>query len=78
MKIEIRGAERLSFRERQVVSLKEMGYSTDRIARQLSLSPSTISTLYNRARTKGYEVVIIIPGQNLALFGVDEEEEEKI
>ncbi len=78
MKIEIRGAERLSFRERQVVTLKEMGYSTDRIARQLNLSPSTISTLYNRARTKGYEVVIIIPGQNLALFGIDEEEEEKV
>jgi DNA-directed RNA polymerase specialized sigma24 family protein len=77
MKIEIRGVERLSFRERQVVSLKEMGYSTDRIAKQLNLSPSTVSTLYNRARTKGFEVVIIIPGQNLALFGVDEEEEEK-
>lgn len=77
MKIEIRGAERLSFRERQVVTLKEMGYSTDRIAKQLSLSPSTVSTLYSRARTKGYEVVIIIPGQNLAIFGVDEEEEVK-
>ncbi|MFX4263549.1 sigma factor-like helix-turn-helix DNA-binding protein [Pelotomaculum propionicicum] len=77
MKIEIRGVERLSFRERQVVSLKEMGYSTDKIAKQLNLSPSTVSTLYNRARTKGYEVVIIIPGQNLALFGIDEEEEDK-
>jgi predicted transcriptional regulator len=77
MKIEIRGAERLSFRERQVVSLKEMGYSTDRIAKQLGLSPSTVSTLFSRARTKGYEVVIIIPGQSLALFGIDEEEEEK-
>lgn len=75
MKIEIRGAERLSFRERQVVTLKEMGYSTDRIAKQLNLSPSTISTLYNRARTKGYEVVIVIPGHTLALFGTDEEEE---
>lgn len=75
MKIEIRGAERLSFRERQVVTLKEMGYSTNRIAKQLSLSASTVSTLYNRARTKGYEVVIVIPGHNLALFGTDEEEE---
>ncbi len=77
MKIEIRGAERLSFRERQVVTLKEMGYSTERVAKQLSLSPSTVSTLYSRARTKGYEVVIVIPGQNLALFGIDEEEEVK-
>jgi len=77
VKIEIRGAERLSFRERQVVTLKEMGYSTDRIAKQLGLSPSTVSTLYSRARSKGYEVVIVIPGQNLALFGIDEGEEEK-
>ncbi|MEG3072455.1 MAG: sigma-70 family RNA polymerase sigma factor [Peptococcaceae bacterium] len=75
MKIEIRGAERLSFRERQVVSLKEMGYSTDRIAKQLGISPSTVSTLYSRARTKGYQVVIIIPGQNLALFDMEEDEE---
>ena len=76
MQIEIRGAEKLSFRERQVVTLKEMGYSSDRIARQLGLSPSTIATLYNRARTKGYEVVIVIPGSNLGIFGIDEEEEE--
>lgn len=75
MKIEIRGVERLSFRERQVVALKEMGYSTNRIAKQLGLSASTVNTLFNRARTKGYEVVIIIPGNNLALFGVDDENE---
>lgn len=77
MQIEIRGAERLSFRERQVVTLKEMGYSADCIAKQLRLSPSTVATLYNRARTKGYEVVIVIPGNNLGIFGVDEEEEEE-
>jgi len=75
MKIEIRGVERLSFRERQVVTLKEMGYSTNRIAKQLGLSASTVNTLFSRARTKGYEVVIIIPGHNLALFGVDDENE---
>jgi len=77
VKIEIRGVEKLSFRERQVVALKEMGYSTDRIARQLGLSPSTVATLYNRARTKGFEVVIVIPGHNLGLFGDDEEEGSK-
>ncbi|MCL6559210.1 MAG: LuxR C-terminal-related transcriptional regulator [Firmicutes bacterium] len=77
MKIEIRGAEKLSFRERQVVTLKEMGYPTNRIAKQLSLSASTVSTLYNRARTKGYEVVIVIPGHNLGLFGTEDEEEEE-
>lgn len=74
MHIEIRGAEKLSFRERQVVTLKEMGYSSDKIAKQLKLSASTVATLFNRARAKGYEVVIVIPGQNLGLFEADEEE----
>lgn len=74
MKIEIRGVEKLSFRERQVVALKEMGYAADKIAGQLGLSPSTVATLFNRARTKGYEVVIVISGHNLGLFGDDQEE----
>ncbi|OPY56718.1 MAG: Sigma-70, region 4 [Pelotomaculum sp. PtaU1.Bin035] len=77
MKIEIRGMEKLSFRERQVVTLKEMGYSASRIAKQLSLSASTVATLYSRARAKGYEVVIIIPGNNLGLFGMDDENVEE-
>ena len=72
MKIEIRGVEKLSFRERQVVTLKEMGYSTKRITQQLGLSASTINTLFTRARSKGYEVVIVISGNNLGLFGVDD------
>jgi len=74
LKIEIRGVEKLSFRERQVVALKEMGYSNDRVAKQLGLSASTVATLYGRARTKGYEVVIVIPGEGLGLFEPDEEE----
>lgn len=74
MQIEIRGAEKLSFRERQVVALKEMGYSNDKISQQLKLSASTVATLFNRARTKGYNVVIVIPGQALGLFGDDEED----
>ena len=76
MKIEIRGVERLSFRERQVVTLKEMGYSTKRITKQLGLGASTINTLYNRAKTKGYEVVIVISGNNLGLFGVDDDDDD--
>lgn len=78
MKIEIRGAERLSFRERQVVALKEMGQSTDAIAKRLKLSPGTVATLYNRAKTKGYEVVMILEGDPLSLFdaGDDESAEE--
>ncbi|RYD03675.1 RNA polymerase subunit sigma-70 [Desulforamulus aquiferis] len=75
MQVEIRGAEKLSFRERQVVTLKEMGYSGERIAAKLKLSPSSVATLFNRARSKGYQVVIVIPGQNLGLFGPEEEEE---
>ena len=62
MKIEIRGVEKLSHRERQVVVLKETGYSAEAIARRLRLSPSSVATLFNRARQKGYEVVIVLPG----------------
>lgn len=76
MQIEIRGAERLSFRERQVVVLKETGYSAQEIAKRLKLSPATVATLYNRAKSKGYQVVIVIPGDPLSLFGGEESEEE--
>ena len=75
MKIEIRGVENLSFRERQVVVLKETGETTDRIAKKLNLSPSSVATLYNRAKTKGYEVVIILPGTALGMAGADETDE---
>lgn len=73
--IEIRGVEKLSFRERQVVVLKEMGYSAEAIARRLKLSPSSVATLFNRARQKGYEVVIVLPG---GLLVPDEEEEADV
>ena len=76
MNIEIRGAERLSFRERQVVVLKEMGLSTDAVAKRLSLAPGTVATLYNRAKTKGYQVVIILSGDTLGLFDSAEGEED--
>lgn len=72
MQIEIRGAERLSLRERQVVVLKETGHSNESIARRLNLAASTVATLYNRARAKGYRVVIVIPGEAL---GIPDEEE---
>lgn len=75
MKIEIRGAEKLSFRERQVVVLKEMGKSTDEITRMLKISASTVATLYNRARNKGYEVVIVLPGDIMSIFEGDDEDE---
>lgn len=68
MHIEIRGAEKLSFREKQVVTLKEMGKSSDEIARTLNISPSTVATLFNRARSKGYEVVIVLSGDILGLY----------
>ena len=74
MKIEIRGAEKLSFRERQVVTLKEMGYNNEKIAKKLGLTSSTVATLFNRARNKGYEVVIILSGNALGLFGPEKEE----
>lgn len=78
MQIEIRGVERLSFRERQVVALKEMGHSNQAIARRLSVSPATVATLYNRAKTKGYQVVLVLSGDPLNLFpgGADDDSDE--
>jgi len=75
--IEIRGAERLSFRERQVVVLKETGNSAQAIAEQLKLSQATVATLYNRAKAKGYQVVIIISGDPLNIYGGSEDQEEE-
>lgn len=75
MQIEIRGAERLSFRERQVVTLKEMGVSNSNIAKRLGINASSVATLLQRARGKGYEVVIVIPGSTMNLFHDDQEEE---
>ena len=78
MKIEIRGIENLSFRERQVVVLKEMGESAESIAKKLQISQSSVATLYNRAKTKGYEVVIVLPGTVLGFSGADENEGDPI
>lgn len=75
MKIEIRGLERLSFRERQVVVLKEMGYSNEEVGRRLGISPATVATLYNWARSKGFEVVAILDGAVLGIFSEDGREE---
>lgn len=74
MQIEIRGAERLSFRERQVVVLKEMNQSNRQIAKKLGLSASTVATLYSRARAKGYRVVILLSGDVLGLFDANDDE----
>lgn len=76
MQIEIRGAEKLSYRERQVVVLKEMGKSSAEICRTLRISASTVATLYNRARSKGYEVVIVLPGDTLGIFGGEDKDFE--
>ncbi len=77
MNIEIRGAERLSFRERQVVVLKEMGMGNEAVAKRLQLAPGTVATLYNRAKGKGYQVVIVLPGDTLGLFDSAEREEDE-
>lgn len=77
MHIEIRGAEKLSFRERQVVVMKEMGKSTEEISKTLKISASTIATLYNRARSKGYEVVIVLPGDVLGLYHEEVDDDEQ-
>lgn len=68
MRMEIRGVERLSYRERQVVALKELGQSTDEIALRLNIGASTVATLFSRAKQKGYQVVLVVEGDPLALF----------
>lgn len=78
MQIEIRGAERLSFRERQAVVLKETGHGIDAIAARLGIAPATVGTLLSRAKAKGYQVVIVIGGDPLSLFDGDEGSEESI
>lgn len=75
MQIEIRGAERLSFRERQVVALKEMGMSNQQVAKRLSIGAGTVATLFNRARRKSYQVVIVLSGDPLAIFTPEDEDE---
>jgi DNA-directed RNA polymerase specialized sigma24 family protein len=74
LQIEIRGLERLSFRERQVVALKETGLSNEAVAKRLGLAPATVATLFNRARSKGYQVVLVIAGDPLGVFGTDAED----
>lgn len=66
--MEIRGVERLSFRERQVVALKETGHSNRDIAQRLSVSLATVATLFSRAKAKGYEVVLVLSGDPLNLY----------
>lgn len=75
MHIEIRGAERLSFRERQVVVLRESGYSNQQTAKRLRISAGTVATLYNRAKRKGFQVVIVLDGDPLALFEPEDGED---
>lgn len=73
MQLEIRGLEKLSFRERQVVALKETGANNETVAKRLGLSPATVATLYNRAKAKGYQVVLVIAGDPLGVMsGVEE------
>ncbi|MGI6081996.1 MAG: sigma factor-like helix-turn-helix DNA-binding protein [Limnochordia bacterium] len=77
MQVEIRGVEKLSFRERQVVALKELGLSNQQVAKRIGVTPSTVATLYNRARKKGYEVVIVLSGDPLALFAEEDADEDE-
>ncbi|CEO87532.1 MAG TPA: sigma-70 family RNA polymerase sigma factor [Syntrophaceticus sp.] len=76
MKLEIRGAEKLSFREKQAVILKETGHSNEAIAKRMGVNTATVATLLSRARSKGYEVVIII-STTLGIYGAENEENEE-
>jgi DNA-directed RNA polymerase specialized sigma24 family protein len=76
VKLEIRGAEKLSFREKQAVILKETGHSNEAIAKRMGVNTATVATLLSRARSKGYEVVIII-STTLGIYGAENEENEE-
>jgi len=64
---EIRGLEKLSFRERQAVMLKESGRTSEEIADILKISLSSVSTMLARAKTKGYQIVGILQDSELGL-----------
>lgn len=74
MHVEIRCAEQLSYRERQVVVLKESGEPAGAIAARLRITEATVATLYRRARAKGYQVVIIL---DAGVLGLDEPGDEE-
>lgn len=59
--------EQLSIRERQAVVLKETGHAVPEIARRLGVSANTVATLLARARAKGYQVVVVLPGDALGI-----------
>lgn len=76
---EIRGLEKLSFRERQAVTLKESGRTSEEIAKALDISPSTVSTMLARAKSKGYQIVAILQDSELGLdysWGEDNQDNE--
>ncbi len=76
MHLEIKGLERLSFRERQAVVLKETGRSLEQISKRLNISPSSVATLLARAKSKKYEIICIIPSEEIGLGGEDWSEED--
>ena len=74
---EIRGLEKLSFRERQAVMLKESGKTSEEISKILNISLNTVSTLLARAKSKGYQVVGIINDIELGLdYSLTEDSED--
>ncbi len=75
MKVELRGMEKLSFRERQAVALKESGNSVEQIAKKLTLGAGSVTTLLHRAKSKGYEIVIVMDADEIGLLGNNLEEE---
>ncbi|KUO60525.1 MAG: hypothetical protein APF84_06625 [Gracilibacter sp. BRH_c7a] len=64
---EIRGLEKLSFRERQAVMLKESGRPSEEIAKILKISLSSVSTMLARAKSKRYQIVGILQENELDL-----------
>lgn len=56
------------------MALKETGHSNQAVARRLNVSLATVATLYSRAKAKGYQVVLVLSGDPLNLYGGNEDE----
>ncbi|NLM21851.1 MAG: hypothetical protein GX207_08925 [Peptococcaceae bacterium] len=72
---EIRGLEKLSYRERQAVMLKESGHSSEDIAKILNVAPSSVATLLARSKAKGYQIVGIIHDNEFGIATSSTEDE---
>lgn len=57
--------------------LRETGHNTEAIAKRLGITTGTVATLLSRAKSKGYQVVIVLPGDALGIFGTEGDDDDE-